>query len=178
MDAGVHHLQGKAKGVSTTSDLCDLLRAFLVERTGLLLRHEGVATLVPDYDINNAYQCIIGREQNHLSWLQHALLDQGASLPDDPPAPPVAAVGKGDDAWQALAAEDARLNARFVETWRPKVDAVTHARHRGMLSVVMGEMLEHKRLFDQAAAGRRDLIGTSLAINDHSGVVLGARWVE
>lgn len=164
--------------MSTTSDLCDLLRAFLIERTGLLLRHEGVAVLMPDYDINNAYQYIIAREQNHLSWLQHALLDQGAALPDDPSTAPVSAVGKGDDAWKALAAEDARLNARFVETWRPKVETVTHARHRGLLRVILGEMLEHKRLFDQAADGRRDLIGTSLAINDHSGVVLGARWVE
>ena len=45
-----------------------------------------------------------------------------------------------------------------------------------MLKVVLGEMLEHKRLFDQAAAGNKDLIGTSLAINDHTGVVMGARW--
>ena len=143
-----------------------------------MLRHEGVAMLVSDYDINNAYQNIIAREHNHLSWLQHALLDQGAALPGDPSTPAVAASGKGDDAWKALAAEDARLNARFVETWRPKVEILTHARHRGMLNVVLGEMLEHKRLFDQAAAGRRDLIGSSLAINDHPGVVLGARWVE
>ena len=37
-----------------------------------------------------------------------------------------------------------------------------NARHKGMLKVILGEMLEHKRLFDQAAAGRKDLIGTSL----------------
>jgi hypothetical protein len=42
--------------------------------------------------------------------------------------------------------------------------------------VMLGEMLEHQRLFEQAAAGRRDLIGTSLAINDHSGAVMSARW--
>ena len=63
-----------------------------------------------------------------------------------------------------------------MDKWRPKVEAVTHARHKGMLMVVLDEMLEHKRLFDQAAAGNRNLIGTSLAINDHSGVVMGARW--
>ena len=28
-----------------------------------------------------------------------------------------------------------------------------NARHKGMLKVILGEMLEHKRLFDQAAAG-------------------------
>ena len=46
-----------------------------------------------------------------------------------------------------------------------------------MLKVMLGEMLEHKRLFDQAASGRKDLLGTSLAINDHSGVVMAARWI-
>ncbi len=60
-------------------------------------------------------------------------------------------------------------------SWRsgaPKVDGVSNARHKGMLKVILGEMLEHKRLFDQAAAGRKDLIGTSLAINDHPGEVM------
>lgn len=160
--------------MSTTPQLADLIRDFLLERTSLLMRHEDVAQQVPDYDINNAYQYIIAREETHLSWLQHALLDQGARLPADPSRQTVA-VGKGD-AWKSLAADDARANAQFVDKWRPKVEAVTHARHKGMLMVVLDEMLEHKRLFDQAAAGNRNLIGTSLAINDHSGVVMGARW--
>ena len=171
----MHHLQGKAEGVSTTPQLADLIRDFLLERTSLLMRHEDVAQQVPDYDINNAYQYIVAREETHLSWLQHALLDLGAPLPADPSRQTVAVVGKGD-AWKSLAADDARANAQFVEKWRPKVEAVSHARHKGMLTVVLGEMLEHKRLFDQAAAGNRDLIGKSLAINDHTGVVMGARW--
>jgi hypothetical protein len=45
-----------------------------------------------------------------------------------------------------------------------------------MLKVILGETLEHKRLFDQAATGRRDLIGKSLEINDHSGDVMASRW--
>ena len=161
--------------MSTTPQLADLIRDFLLERTSLLMRHEDVAQQVPDYDINNAYQYIVAREETHLSWLQHALLDLGAPLPADPSRQTVAVVGKGD-AWKSLAADDARANAQFVEKWRPKVEAVSHARHQGMLKVVLGEMLEHKRLFDQAAAGNRDLIGKSLAINDHTGVVMGARW--
>ena len=44
------------------------------------MRHEDVAQLVTDYDINNAYQYIIAREETHVSWLQHALLDLGAPL--------------------------------------------------------------------------------------------------
>ena len=160
--------------MSTTANLVDLIREFLLERTSLLMRHEDVARQVPDYDINNAYQYIIAREETHLSWLQHALLDLGAPLPADPPRQAVAVV-KGD-AWKSLAAADARTAAQFVEKWRAKVEDVSHARHKGLLKVVLGEMLEHKRLFDQAAAGNKDLIGTSLAINDHTGVVMGARW--
>ncbi|HYB94158.1 MAG TPA: hypothetical protein VEC39_04245 [Vicinamibacterales bacterium] len=155
--------------------LSDLIRDFYLERVSLLMRHEDVARVIPDYDINNAYQYIIAREQTHLSWLQHALLDLGAPIPADPARGAVASV-KGD-AWKGLAGEDARANQQFVEKWRPRVAAVTHARHKGMLNVILGEMLEHKRLFDQASAGRRDLIGTSLAINDHSGAVMPVRFV-
>jgi hypothetical protein len=176
VDPFLHHLQREAKGVST-HDLAQLIREFYLERTALLMRHEDVATRVPDYDINNAYQYIIAREQTHLSWLQHALLDLGIESPADPARLPVNAA-KGAGAWQALAGEDAQANAQFVDKWRARIDQVSHARHQGMLKVILGETLEHKRLFDQAAAGRRDLIGSSLAINDHAGVVLATRWVE
>ncbi len=71
--------------MTTTAALSDLMTEFLRERTALLMRHEDVATFVTDYDINNAYQYIIAREQTHLSWLQHALLDLGAPIPGDPP---------------------------------------------------------------------------------------------
>jgi hypothetical protein len=168
----VHHLQGKAESVSAS--LADLIRDCYLERVALLMRHEDVARVIPDYDINNAYQYIIAREETHLSWLQHALLDLGAPSPADPARGAVPVV-KGD-AWKGLAADDARANQQFVETWRTKVETVTNARHQGMLKVILGEMLEHKRLFDQAAAGRHDLIGVSLAINDHSGAVMSDRW--
>lgn len=155
--------------------LADLIREFYLERVALLMRHEDVAVTVTDYDINNAYQYIIAREETHLSWLLHALLDLGAPMPPDPPrGAPLTA--KADE-WKRFAADDARANAAFVEKWRPRVETVTNARHQGMLNVILGEMLEHKRLFDQAAQGRRDLIGTSLAINDHSGKVMSARFV-
>jgi Mn-containing catalase len=155
--------------------LADLIRDCYLERVSLLMRHEDVARVIPDYDINNAYQYIIAREETHLSWLQHALIDLGAPSPTDPARGPAPSV-KGD-AWKGLAADDARANQQFVEKWRPKVETVTHARHQGMLKVILGETLEHKRLFDQAAAGRRDLIGKSLEINDHSGDVMSARFV-
>ena len=155
--------------------LAELVRDFYLERVSLLMRHEDVAQVIPGYDINNAYQYIIAREQTHLSWLQHALLDLGAPLVDDP-ARGTAPTAKGD-AWKSLAGEDARSNAQFVEKWRPKVETVSNARHKGMLKVILGEMLEHKRLFDQAADGNRNLIGTSLEINDHAGDVMTSRFV-
>ena len=157
------------------ANLSDLIRQFYLERVALLMRHEDVATVIPGYDINNAYQYIIAREETHLMWLLHALLDLGAPTPDDP-ARGTAPSGKGD-AWKGLAGEDARANQQFVDKWRPRVATVTNARHKGMLKVILGEMLEHKRLFEQAASGRQDLIGTSLEINDHSGQVMSTRFV-
>jgi hypothetical protein len=156
-------------------NLAELIRDFYLERVTQLMRHEDVAKLVTDYDINNAYQYIIAREETHLSWLQHALLDLGAKLVSDPARGPVLSA-KGD-AWKAMAGDDARGNKQFVEQWRPRVETVSNARHKGMLKVILGENLEHARLFDQAAAGRKDLIGTSLAINDHPGDVMPVRFV-
>ncbi|MEW6319856.1 MAG: hypothetical protein AB1635_02080 [Acidobacteriota bacterium] len=160
----------------TSSDLSQLIREFYLERVALLMRHENTATIVTPYDINNAYQYVIAREETHLSWLQHALVDLGTEIPADPPRPAAPPRAKG--AWAAEAAEDARLQRAFVERWRPRVEAVTHARHKAMLKIVLGEMLEHERIFAQAAAGRTDLIGTHLAINERRGDVLPTRWVE
>ena len=77
-----------------------------------------------------------------------------------------------------MSAIDGRDNQRFVEKWRDRVEQVTNARHRGMLRVILGEMLEHARLFEQAAQGRTDIIGTSLPMHTRRGTVLGTRWVE
>ncbi len=160
-----------------SADLAQLLRDFYLERVALLMRHEEVARHVPDYDINNAYQYIVNREETHLSWLQHALLDLGAPLPADPARPTIAAPGKGQG-FSSLIAEDARANQAFVDAWRPRLEQITHARHRRMLKVILGEMLEHKRLFDQAAAGRTDLIGVPMPGTERRGVVHPDRWIE
>ena len=161
--------------MSDTTHLPELIRDFYLQRVALLMRHEDVARTITDYDANNAYQYIINREQTHLSWLLHALLDVKTPMPADP-ARGNALSAKGD-AWKSFCSEDARANQQFVDTWRPRVEVVTHARHKGMLKVILGEMLEHKRLFEQAAAGRHDVIGKSLDINDHSGQVMSARFV-
>jgi hypothetical protein len=161
----------------TNPELIELLTVFLHERTALLQRHEEVAKQVSDYDVNNTYQYVVAREETHVSWLQQALLDLGAQIPAEPSRQTLTG-RKAADAWKELAGEDAKANMDFVAKWRPKVDAITHARHKGMLQVLFGEMLEHKRFFDQGAAGRTDLLGTALAINQHSGTVIGTRWVE
>jgi hypothetical protein len=77
-----------------------------------------------------------------------------------------------------LAANDARGNVAFVTKWRDRIGQVTNARHKGMLGVVLGEMLEHRRLFEQASEGRTDIIGRALPINERRGKVLDTRWVE
>lgn len=160
-----------------SADLARLIGDFYLERVTLLMRHEEVARNVPDYDINNAYQYIVNREETHLSWLQHALLDVGAPIPADPARPTVASPARGQG-FTSLAAEDARSNQAFVDTWRPRMESVTNARHRGMLEVILGEVLEHRRLFEQAAAGRTDLIGTPLPGTERRGVVHPDRWIE
>lgn len=178
----MHHLQRKteslkAEGVTPT-ELQQLLREFYLDRLALLLRHEAAARLVNDYDVNNAYQYIINRDETHIDWLQRALLGFGGELPPDPAAPVVNATRKGNDAVRELASDDARANQQFVEKWRGRIEAVANARHKGMLRVILGEILEHQRLFEQASQGRTDIIGKHMAIHERRGKVLSTRWVE
>jgi hypothetical protein len=162
----------------TPTELQTLLRDFYVERLALLMQHEAVALHITDYDVNNAYQYVIAREETHVSWLLHALLDLGVSSPADPARPDIKPSGKGKDAILELCARDADDNKRFVDKWRDRVEQVPNARHRGMLRVVLGEMLEHARLFKQASQGRTDITGQAMPIHTRRGEVIGARWIE
>ena len=158
-------------------DLQHLHREFYLERLALLMAHESAARFVSDYDVNNAYQYIINREETHVSWLQHALLDVGVEIPADPPVPDIKPSPKGEAVLE-LSGNDARSNQEFVRKWRDRIDQVTDARHKGMLGVVLGEMLEHRRLFEQASEGRTDIIGKALPINERRGKVIDTRWIE
>ena len=114
---------------------------------------------------------------------RHALAERDASLPNASAALQVPAVAKSGkkvepSAFKAILDDDAKTLGAFVEKWRPKVDAMTHARHRTMLNVVLGESLEHKRLFDQAAGGFEDLLGKRTGGVARVGAVLPARWME
>ncbi len=159
------------------TELQQLIRDFYLQRLTLLMQHESAARFISDYDVNNAYQYVINREETHICWLQQALLGLGLDIPADPARPDVKPSRKGD-ALRELTANDARANRQFVSTWRDRVDEVTHARHQGMLRVVLGEMLEHERLFEQASEGRTDIIGTALPINERRGKVIDTRWIE
>ena len=164
-------------------DLRQLLTDFAAERLAILQRHEAGARVVSHYDFNNTYQYVIAREETHVSWLQNALAEFGVVLPSPSPALPVPEVTKpgkkgGPDAFRGILEDDARTLGALVERWRPKIDAMMHARHRTMLNVVLGESLEHKRLFEQAASGFEDVLGRRTDGAERVGGVLSTRWME
>jgi hypothetical protein len=171
----VHHLQGKAEYVS---DLLALLQEFYRDKLTLLLRHEAAARYVGQYDVNNTYQYIINREEVQLTWLAQAIAELGGSLPDGGEAGRTVS-GTGPDAARILIDEDLRETEAFVERWQPRVAMMSNARHAKMLEVVLGEALEQKRFFDQALAGRTDLLGRRADVLGPShGEVLPTRWIE
>ena len=165
----------------------DELLSFLTEcaadRLALIQRHEAAARVVSHYDFNNAYQYVIAREETHLTWIEAALSDVGAPMPPPSPIAAVTEPPKGRksadaSAFRDLLSEEARLLGAFVDKWRDRVAQLSHARHRTMLNVVLGESLEHQRLFEQAASGLEDVIGRRTGGVARVGAVLPARWQE
>ena len=166
-----------------TNELLDFLVAFAAERVALIERHEAGARVVSHYDFNNTYQYIIAREETHLSWLGTALVELDRPLPKAAstlPVPPLPKLGKKVEptAFRPVLADDAALLEAFTQRWRAQVDALTHARHRTMLNVVLGETREHQRLFEQAAAGMEDVLGRRTGGVARQGAVLPTRWME
>ena len=174
MDARVHHLQGKAERVNTP-ELVEILRDFHRDKLAMRQRHVAVARRVTHYDFNNTYQYIIAREDVHLQWLEAAIAEL-AGAPHDLGEPDL---GKPEKkaAFQPFIEQDAREAAAFVERWRARVDVLDHARHRGMMKVILGETLEQKRFFEQMLAGREDLLGRRADGAGTGGGVLPVRWL-
>jgi hypothetical protein len=166
--------------------LLDLLRLFYKQKLTMLRRHEAAARHVSDYDFNNTYQYVIAREEMHVSWVADAILDVLAAMGqpgthdqlETVSAPSMEGNGKSRDAQRSVITEDRDRAQAFIDEWRPKVQAMTHARHRTMLNVVLGETLEHKRFFEQALAGRTDLLGRRADGAGTEGAVLPTRWIE
>jgi hypothetical protein len=164
-------------------ELQTILTECAAERLALLKRHETGAQVVSHYDFNNTYQYVIAREETHLAWLETALAEYGQPLPPSTaplPIPRTPKPGKQMDAstYREILADDAGQLRTFVDRWRGRVDAMTHARHRLMLGVVLGESLEHARLFDQAASGFEDLLGRRTGGVARVGAVMSTRWLE
>jgi len=159
------------------TQLLELLREFYRDKLTLYRRHVAAARHVSHYDFNNTYQYVIAREDMHLSWLRDAILDMGGEL-DDVAEPSLEPTGKGDAAQASIMSRDSDDAQRFVDKWRPRLEAMTHARHRSMLRVIIGETLEHKRFFDLALAGRTDLLGRRADGAGTGGGVMATRWVD
>lgn len=177
MDSRLHYLQGKTERVKP-AELVAFLQTFYREKEILQNRHEAGARFVPTYERNNLYQYILARESMHLAWLRAAIEELGGSVPrttETPPVPP----GRGDAAHeQAILDDDRRLIEAFVARWRPRLGEVTHARHRRLLGLILGEMQEHQRLLEHGLAGRSDVLGRRDDVARVGGRVLARRWVE
>jgi hypothetical protein len=172
----VHRLQGEAERVKP-DELLGLLGDFAVEKVGLKRRHEAGARVVADYDFNNTYQYVINREEAHLDWLRRALVSLGGSLPETIPVPPVPSGGKGAQVQASVLADDVRLMDEAIGRWRDRIEHVNDSRQKLMLRVIIGEMLEQKRFFEQAVAGRQDLLGRRTSPSKPQGAVLPDRWL-
>jgi hypothetical protein len=159
------------------TELLALLREFRRDKLATRQRHVAVARHVPDYDFNNTYQYIIAREDVQLNWLSDAITDMGGAL-EDLPEPAIQTSGKGADVQSRLIGEDGHAAQSFVDKWRPRMEAMPNARHRSLLRVILGETLEHKRFFEQALAGRSDLLGRRADGAGTGGGVLPVRWIE
>jgi hypothetical protein len=163
-------VQRKAKRVT---DLLPLLQEFYRDKLSAVLQHTADARVVSNYDANNTYQYIINREETELSWVAQAIVALGGEVP-------TAAGNEAEAAdMRAVTERNAREAQAFVDRWRPRVDAMSNARHRKMLNVILGEALEQKRFFEQALAGRHDLLGRRTEdVGPLVGKVLPTRWVE
>jgi Mn-containing catalase len=150
-----------------------LLQDFYRDRLALMNRHVEGAKIVADYEFNNTYQYIIAREEVHISWLRNAIEDFGGKVPTD-----IKAISVPTGGQHAVLEDDARQAQGFVDRWRERVEKVSNARNRTMMRVVLGEVLEHKRFFDQAKAGREDLLGRRLPGASTGDGVLPTRWIS
>ena len=163
-------------------ELLKFLTDITADRLAILQRHEAAARVVSHYDFNNTYQYVINREETHLQWLENALAEFGVGLPQPSTAYPAPEVAKAKNAepsvFRSVLQDDATQLTAFVDRWRPRVEAVTHARHRTMLGVMLGESLEHARMFDQAAGGFEDVLGRRTSQAARVGAVLPTRWLE
>jgi hypothetical protein len=168
-------VQGKTELVT---DLPALLQEFYRDKLAMLFSHQAGARLVAQYDANNTYQYIINRDEMQLSWIAAALKELGASIPE------IASEerresGKAAEVAHRTIERDGQQAQAFVDRWTPRIQTMRNARHAKMLSLIVGEVLEQKRFFEQALAGRTDLLGRRAEqLGPSHGDVLASRWIE
>lgn len=157
----------------TAKETLELLQEFYSQKLDMVQRHALSAQAVTDYNFNNTYQYVIAREEMHVRWVGDAITDMGGQL-----AVVQTPQSQGKVTQNAVMTKDRDDAQAFVTKWRPRVQTMTHVRHRTMLDVVLGETLEHKRFFEQAVAGREDLLGRRADGAGTGGGVLPTRWIE
>ena len=176
MDPRLHHVQGKTELVTTT---VGLLTEFYTEKLAATIAHQAHAQVVTQYDANNTYQYIINRDEVQLTWLAKAIADEGGSVPDSVAGQETSTSGAKHGDVRSLFDADGKESQTFIQRWRERVEDMEHARHKAMLRVILGETREQQRFFEQALAGRTDLLGRrGTAAGPAQGKVLPARWIE
>ena len=161
------------------ADILAVLREFHRDKLTMRQRHVAVAKQVSQYEANNTYQYVINREDLHLSWLDAAIAELDGTA-EALPEPVLPRLGR-KQSFVPLVAQDAKDAAAFVARWRPRLDSISHARHRSVLNVICGETLEQARFFEQVAAGRLDALGRRSNGPGSPGTgdgVMGVRWLE
>ena len=159
------------------AELRALLEEYYRDKLALWRRHVAAARLVDQYEFNNAYQYVIAREETQLQWLREAVEAAGGTQ-GEAPEPDLGSRRSGEDRLRAILTEDATQTRAFADKWRDRVPGITDARNRRMCEVILGETREHLRFFEQAIAGRDDLLGRRHANVGTGGGVLPTRWVE
>ncbi len=155
-----------------------LLQDAYREKLALFNRHVEGATRISDYESNNTYQYVIARDEQHVQWLRDAVVDLEGPVPTDIKGHPVPSTGKEPDSERAIADDDAKLLQAYYERWKARLEDIRNARHKKMVELMLGEILEQRRFFEQAAEGRDDLLGRRMPGAGTGDGVMAVRWVE
>jgi hypothetical protein len=158
----------------TPAELVRLLQSLYRETSELLLSRQARARSITSYEANNAYQQVLGRQDVHLRWISDALTDLGGAVPEVGLDESQATADKGTDV-KTIVQSDALAQQAFIERWNARLETISNARHRKMVSLMLGEMAEHLRVFEQALEGRTDILGRHTEGKILRGAVLPAR---
>ena len=157
----------------TPAEPLEFLQEFHRETLDLFRACLANARSVTAYDANNGYQQVLGRQEVHLRWLADAIADLAGTVPDSPDDAVPGRPSREDVG--SIIETDIRRQKEFIDRWSVRVPSVTNARNRKMVELILGEMKEHLRVFEQAKDGRSDLLGRHSDGKVLRGEVLPAR---